>query len=332
MLRSFGRLLNVPKGFGKFYPKGMGGGGKGGDKNSRAGRVAGAASRGNSGGGGRGGSGGKNDFPGGLPEGPWRNASFGMLLTLTAASLVMASSDAKPGREISWQEFQSQLLESGLVDRIVVTNKNMAKVQLRAHNESDLQTLQLKGANEIGSSNSEGSGTVGDSTSAYESSSPFERESGTFKVVGKGIDSGKDSSSDNKVASEGTSNSATEKTPAKYVRYPRLGSPNNNAYTPYYFAIGSVESFERKLEEAQRSLGISPRDFIPVMYVNETSWMTELVRFGPTIALVAAYFFISRNAGGMMGGGPNNVFKIGKSTAKKINKEMVTATRRRGRV
>ena len=63
-----------------------------------------------------------------------------------------------------------------------------------------------------------------------------------------------------------------------------------------------------------------------MMYVNETSWMTELVRFGPTIALLAAYFFISRNAGGMMGGGPNNVFKIGKSTAKKINKEMVTAT------
>lgn len=39
----------------------------------------------------------------------------------------------------------------------------------------------------------------------------------------------------------------------------------------YHFVIGSVESFERKLEDAQRELGIAPKDFIPVQYVNETS-------------------------------------------------------------
>jgi AFG3 family protein len=322
MLRSIGRLLNVPKGFGKFYPKGMSGSGGGGDKSSRVGRAAGGAGRGNSGGGS--GGGGKNDFPGGMPEGPWKNASFGLLLTLTAASLVMASTDAKPGKEISWQDFQSQLLESGMVDRIVVTNKNMAKVQLRALTEAELQNLQFKGAGEIAGANLQAGEPAPDSTTAYDSASSFERAlnaSDAFKVMGGGGSTEKDSG---KVGSEG--NSADEKSPAKYVRYPRLGSPNNNAYAPYHFAIGSVESFERKLEEAQRNLGISPRDFIPVMYVNETSWATELMRFGPTLALVAAYFFLSRNAGGMMGGGANNVFKIGKSTAKKINKEMVTAT------
>ena len=47
MLRSIGRLLNVPKGFGKFYPKGMGGGS--GDKGSRAGRAAGQNGKGTSG-------------------------------------------------------------------------------------------------------------------------------------------------------------------------------------------------------------------------------------------------------------------------------------------
>lgn len=41
---------------------------------------------------------------------------------------------------------------------------------------------------------------------------------------------------------------------SKYVRYPSLGSPNNKTST-YYFNIGTVDSFERKLEEAQRNLG-----------------------------------------------------------------------------
>jgi hypothetical protein len=30
-------------------------------------------------------------------------------------------------REISWQDFQTQLLEGGHVDRIIVTNKNIAR-------------------------------------------------------------------------------------------------------------------------------------------------------------------------------------------------------------
>ena len=40
----------------------------------------------------------------------------------------------------------------------------------------------------------------------------------------------------------------------------------------------SVESFERKLEEAQVALGVARRDFIPVLYVNETSIIHELCR------------------------------------------------------
>lgn len=35
------------------------------------------------------------------------------------------------------------------------------------------------------------------------------------------------------------------------------------------FTIGSVKGFERKLEDAQRELGIEPHDFIPVTYVTE---------------------------------------------------------------
>ena len=49
----------------------------------------------------------------------------------------------------------------------------------------------------------------------------------------------------------------------------------------------TVDTFERKLEEAQRELGIAPRDFIPVVYVEETSWSRELFRFLPTLILFA---------------------------------------------
>ncbi len=119
----------------------------------------------------------------------------------------------------------------------------------------------------------------------------------------------------------------------RFARYPRLGSPNpSSALTPYYFAIGSVESFERKLEEAQKALNISPRDYIPVVYVNETSITQEIVRFLPTLALVGVYFFVMRGMGGMGGPGAGGgrgsggIFSIGKSKAKKIAPESVNVT------
>ena len=50
-----------------------------------------------------------------------------------------------------------------------------------------------------------------------------------------------------------------------------------------------MESFERKLEDAQRALNIAPRDFVPVMYVDETSYVHELVRLIPTMMVVGTY-------------------------------------------
>jgi hypothetical protein len=38
----------------------------------------------------------------------------------------------KQTKEISWQEFQSHVLESGQVERLIVSNKKIAKVVMRA--------------------------------------------------------------------------------------------------------------------------------------------------------------------------------------------------------
>ena len=40
-----------------------------------------------------------------------------------------------------------------------------------------------------------------------------------------------------------------------------------------YFTIGSVDSFERSLEQTQNDLGIDPSHFIPVVYVKEGEWL-----------------------------------------------------------
>ena len=40
----------------------------------------------------------------------------------------------------------------------------------------------------------------------------------------------------------------------------------------FFFNIGSIDSFERKMEDAQEDLGISPTDYVPIIYTNELSW------------------------------------------------------------
>lgn len=49
-----------------------------------------------------------------------------LLPGLTALGLLLSSEPA--GKEISWQEFVTQVLESGEVERIIVSNRNVAKV------------------------------------------------------------------------------------------------------------------------------------------------------------------------------------------------------------
>mmetsp|Transcript_6182 Transcript_6182/g.6384 ORF Transcript_6182/g.6384 Transcript_6182/m.6384 type:complete len:800 (-) Transcript_6182:419-2818(-) len=274
-------LLSIPKGFKKFYPK-RGVNDKAGKTGAESGK-AGSTSKGFGGG-----SGGKKPDRSEI----WR--AVGALLAGTATLIVILGSDSNSGREISWQEFHSQLLESGSVDRIIVTNKNVARVVLR-------RTADTPSEAEISSSRSESTEWKMD----LEPSLPPPIAVGGTSPEASATDSG---------------------SPAKYRRYPRLGSPVNPKEAQFYFSIGSVESFERKLEEAQLGLGIQRRDFVPVLYVSETNWTQEAMRFAPTLLLIGAYFLVMRGTGGGVGGGPGNIFRIGKSTAKKIDKESVTTT------
>lgn len=86
------------------------------------------------------------------------------------------------------------------------------------------------------------------------------------------------------------------------------------------FNIGSIESFERKLEEAQNELGIPITERIPVTYATEGSLLNSLFAFLPTILLIAGIIYITRR--GPQGlGGSGGIFGVGKSKAKLFNQE-----------
>lgn len=88
----------------------------------------------------------------------------------------------------------------------------------------------------------------------------------------------------------------------------------------YVFSIGSVESFERKLEEAQDQLGIPSSERIPVSYEAGGSTMGNLVlAFGPTLLFIGLIVWTQKSMGGRGGGG--GMFNFGKSKAKKFNAE-----------
>ncbi|CAH2060188.1 unnamed protein product [Thlaspi arvense] len=100
----------------------------------------------------------------------------------------------------------------------------------------------------------------------------------------------------------------------------------------YYFNIGSVDSFEEKLEEAQEALGVDPHEFVPVTYVSEMVWYQELLRFAPTMLLLATLLYGARRMQGGLGvggtGGKNGrgIFNIGKATITRADKHSKNKT------
>lgn len=100
--------------------------------------------------------------------------------------------------------------------------------------------------------------------------------------------------------------------------YPDSPAAQQNFH--YYFTIGSVEAFERKLEEAHNELGIPTHERIPVAYVDEVPWLATALSFGPTLLLIGSFFWLSRRAAGGAGG-QSGIFGIGKSRARRFNQE-----------
>ena len=106
--------------------------------------------------------------------------------------------------------------------------------------------------------------------------------------------------------------------------YPESPAQHSNFH--YYFSIGSVEAFERKLDNAQSELGIPSHERIPVAYREEISWVNTLLSLAPTLLFLGSLVWISRRATSG-GGGQSGIFGIGKSRAKRYNQETDVQTK-----
>eukprot|EP00793_Prasinoderma_coloniale_P002466 PRCOL_00001948-RA len=165
-------------------------------------------------------------------------------------------------RQVSFQEFKSKVLASGVVERIEVRNKSQAFVYVK----SDRHREEVDYGHGL---NSSAGGSGGGSRSGV-------RE------------------------------------PAKLM---------------YYFSIGSVDSFERQLEDAQELAGTDPSNYVPVTYASDEGWAKEILRAMPTILVMVAIMYavssmrsgLTGLGGGRGGRGPGGMFGVTKATVTQLD-------------
>lgn len=203
-------------------------------------------------------------------------------------------------REITWNDFCNYLLETGQVEKIVVTNnRTIAKVFLKRgpHGLPQHQNRQFRYSEQRNQGSIKTNQMFDDSTTQIQDGYASGSSTESFDGI-RSLSSGK----------------------------------TNQHQIVYRFAIGSIDSFEKKLEEAQKAVGIDALYEIPVQYTNESTTKSEVLGVLPSLILMGAAFYFMRFAAGSMGGmggsgrgggGMGGMFQVGKSTHKKIKGEDV---------
>jgi len=113
-----------------------------------------------------------------------------------------------------------------------------------------------------------------------------------------------------------------------YIKQEKLQDPKYQALSSDFFAskigphynltIGSVESFEIKLEKAQE--GFSSKDKIDIFYQNRTNLMDTLFWILPFVIIILFWLFIFRRMGGTSGTG-SSLFNFSKTNARILETE-----------
>ncbi|XP_046391003.1 AFG3-like protein 2 isoform X2 [Ischnura elegans] len=109
----------------------------------------------------------------------------------------------------------------------------------------------------------------------------------------------------------------------KWVKVRLLPGNSVNGSSVLWFNIGSVDSFERNLENAQIEMNLEPANFIPVIYKNEIE-ASNITGILPTLLIIGFLIYMMRRSAEMMGarGGRKGGGIFGgvmESTAKLIN-------------
>jgi AFG3 family protein len=111
-------------------------------------------------------------------------------------------------------------------------------------------------------------------------------------------------------------------TDPKYKNINKKNSLTGKYEPQYQFNIGSIDSFEKKLELAQATF--LPQEKVEVSYEKHSDWMGEflLTWVLPLVLLGGVWMLLMRKmTGGMGGGGASGIFSIGKSKATLFDKD-----------
>ena len=163
-------------------------------------------------------------------------------------SLLQAFAGAGPrAQEISFQEFKTSLLAQGKVLKLEVANNNMVRIYLR-NNPADAAAVTAApagraagaGGQQQQSQQQRPPGAGFPATVVHGSGGEMEHGGGREAVMIGGA---------SEVAGD--------------------GGRGSRGGAKYYFVIGSVDAFERQLEEAQRELGLPGSAWVPVRYSYE---------------------------------------------------------------
>jgi len=146
----------------------------------------------------------------------------------------------KQQQQISFQEFMNKLLEPGLVDHIVVSDKNVAQIYVLKSPRNQTETNSPRNQTETNSPHNQ-----------TETNSP------------------RNQTEMNSPRNQTETDGEEETLPAK----------GYGGQYKYYFNIGNVFAFEEKLERAQIALGVDHHDFVPVTYSSEIVWHLEFMTF-----------------------------------------------------
>jgi len=112
-----------------------------------------------------------------------------------------------------------------------------------------------------------------------------------------------------------------------YIKQEKLKDPKyqqtsknlfNYEIGPHYLIqIGSIESFENKLQQAQQEF--LPNEIVEIRYESRTSWLTIISWVLPLGILLFFWFLMAKGVGKNAMGG--SIFHFGKSTAKLMDKD-----------
>lgn len=107
-----------------------------------------------------------------------------------------------------------------------------------------------------------------------------------------------------------------------YLNENGQNSPENSGHKFYYFTIGSIDSFEHKLQKAQEELDIQSDFRVPVEYIQEGNWTKAMFQILPTALMIGGIIWLtSRSVQSASGGARGGIFGISRSKAKRFNTE-----------